>query len=551
MIKTKISDNTALPVRKFRAGYIIAAAAGILAVLGIFYFAPGGIRKIRNEVLTRLPFAIPGMPKCPDCNIILVNLDTMRADELPCYGYIRNTTPNLCAFAKNNILFSRFYTQSSFTLDSHMSIFTGLYPTTHHVLEALKDKLNPDIPTFTSLLKNNGYRTVWAGITDDVNLPLDKGMEQGFSEFHTIDGTLPGWREKYEKLLPLFLDGKPTFMFFHTYAPHSPYLPGEGPWKFTSRRAFPIVPVTQDEFHANTIPFYTYVISEFGRRLTMSATPESSERNRRIYNEMRATVAQQDLNKAEELFWTFPLYERYDLYIGWYWHLIDKGNPEMIAYVKSLYDERLYQIDSDIKALLDFVNRPEVKRKTILIILSDNGEDIMEHGDFDHGWNIYNTSTHTPFIMSAPRVVSGVFNQLIQAIDIYPTLLDLVGVPKISPVEGMSFVPLLSGYGEQFIGERYLIGQHRGDNIVSIRNSRWKLYKNNTPKKHYVELYDLMTDPLEQNNILGKHLETAGRLDRALMRILNESPKYASVSSEFPDWVDDEKRKTLINEGYF
>lgn len=551
MTKIMTSSNNALPVKRFRWDLVLAPIAGILAVLAICYFAPGNIRKIRNEILIRLPFPVPGMPKCPDCNIILVNLDTMRADELPCYGYIRNTTPNICAFAKSNILFSRFYTQSSFTLDSHMSIFTGLYPSTHHVIEALKDKLNPDIPTFTSLLRNNGYRTVWAGITYDINLPLNKGMEQGFTEFHNIDGTSPDWQEKYKELLPLLLDGKPTFMFLHSYAPHSPYIPGNGPWKFIKSRTFPDVPVTQEEFRVSSLSFYLYVLSVFEHRISVSSSLVGLERDKIIYDELRNAVFRRDFNKADELFWALTIPETYDLYIGWYWKLIDKGNPEMVTYVKSLYDERLYQIDSDMKALLDFVNRPEVKRKTILIILSDNGEDIMEHGDFDHGWNIYNTSTHTPFIMSAPRVESGVFNQLIQAVDIYPTLLDLVGVPRISPVEGMSFVPLLSGAGEQFVGQRYLIGQHRGDNIVSIRSSRWKMYKNNTPKKHYVELYDLMTDPLEQNNILGKHLDIAGRLDQALTRILNESPKYASVSSEFPDWVDDEKRKTLINEGYY
>lgn len=538
-------------LRKFRPGRLVTAVFSVIFVVGMLYAAPGSIRKLRDAVLTRLPFAVPGMPICPDCNIILVNLDTMRADEMPCYGYIRVTTPNLCAFAEKNILFSRFYSQSSFTLDSHMSIFTGLYPTTHHVLEALKDKLNPDIPSFVSVLRNNGYRTVWAGGMDDINLPLDKGIEQGFTEFHHIDGNLPGWREKYEKLLPLFLDGKPTFMFLHTYGPHSPYLPGEGPWQFTKARTFPIVPVTVDEFHPNFFAFYAYVLEDFQGRLNVSQTSESSERNRRIVREMQSAITSRDITMAQHLFWTLPMYEQYDLYIGWYWHVVDRGNPEMIAYMRSMYDERLFQIDADMKALLDFVSRPEIKRKTILIVLSDNGEDIMEHGDFDHGWNIYNTSTHAPFIMSVPRVRSGVFHELIQAVDIYPTLLALVGVPQISPIEGLSMVPILEGRGEQFVGERYLLGQHRGNQIVSIRNSRWKMYKNNSSKKHYVELYDLMTDPLEQHNVLGEHLEIAGRLDQALTRILQVSPQYASVSAEFPGWLDEEKRSKLINDGYF
>lgn len=491
---------------------------------------------LMNEILYRLPFTIPGRPICPDCNIVLISLDTMRADEMPCYGYSRDTTPNLCAFAKKNILFSRFFTQTSFTLDSHMSIFTGLFPSTHHVIEALKDSLNPDIPTLTNVLKNNGYRTIWAGITDDINLPLDKGLERGFTEFHHIDGRSPDWQAKYKELLPLLRGNKPTFMFLHTYAPHSPYLPGEGPWRFTAARTFPVVPVTQDEFHARSLPFYRYVLSQFQKRLIGIDTAESSGRNSNIVSQMETFVAKRDLKQAEELFWTFPLYEQYYLHISWYWNLIDRGNPEMISYIKNLYDERLYQVDADMKALLDFVSLPEVKRKTIVIILSDHGEEIMEHGEFEHGLNIYNTAVHAPFIMAAPRVQNGLFYELIQAIDIYPTLLHLVGIRPVAPLEGMSMVPVLEGRGEQQVGQRYLIGEHRGDSIVSIRNNRWKMYK-----KRFVEFYDLMTDPLEQNNTLGTHLDIAKKLDDALQNILRASPKYASVSAEFPNWIDEKK----------
>ena len=523
----------------------------IAVVTGITLWAPEVFRKIRNEIIYRLPFAVPGLPPCPDCNIILVNLDTMRADEMPCYGYGRDTTPNLCAFAKKNILFSRFFTQTSFTLDSHMSIFTGLYPSTHNVIEALKDSLSPDIPTLTSVLKNNGYRAVWAGITDDINLPLNKGLERGFTEFHHIDGTLPDWPAKYKELLPLFRQDKPTFMFLHTYAPHAPYLPGEGPWKFNAARTFPDIPVTQDEFHVSTIPFYRYVLSDFQKRLTGSSTQESVQRNRYIIDQLGNAVVRGNLRSAEEFFWALPLYERYNLYISWYWNLVDRGNPEMVSYIKSLYDERLSQVDADMKALLDFVSLPEIKRKTIVIILSDNGEEFMEHGEFEHAWNIYNTATHAPFIMAAPRVQNGVFYELIQAIDIYPTLLNLVGIRPTAPLEGQSMVPVLEGRGEQQVGVRYLIGEHRRDAIVSIRNDRWKMYKNNTEQKKYVELYDLMTDPLEQNNVLGKYLPIARKLDEALENILRASPKYASVSGEFPDWVDTEKQKKLKNDGYF
>ena len=65
---------------------------------------------------------------CKDCNVILISLDSLRAKSLPCYGYDKNTSPNLCEFAKKSFLFKNVYTPSSKTLDSHFSIFTGMYP---------------------------------------------------------------------------------------------------------------------------------------------------------------------------------------------------------------------------------------------------------------------------------------------------------------------------------------------------------------------------------------------------------------------------------------
>lgn len=523
----------------------------IVSVIYCIYFPPRIIRKIRNEVVYRLPFSIPGLPVCPDCNIVLVNLDTLRPSNMGCYGYVRDTMPNLCGYAKKNIFFSQFYTQTSFTLDSHMSIFTGLYPTTHHVLEALKDTLNPKIPTFPSVLQAHGYRTIWAGIINDVNLPLNKGLERGFSEIHNLNGTSPDWRDKYKNILPVLNGDKPAFIFFHSYAPHSPYLPGNGPWHFSTRK-LSWIPVSDKEYYKNTFGFYTYVLSEYQRRLQSSVTKESRERNENIVQRLSTALAAYNIDEVSAIFWSLPEYEQYDLNIGWYWKKIDPKNPEIISYMKDIYDERIYQIDQDMKDLLDFVSAPDVQRRTIVMVISDNGEDFAEHGYFDHGWNIYNTGTRAPFIIGAPKLKSDVYNELASAIDIYPTLLDLVGIQRKNiPLEGKSLVSIMSGKGEDQVGERYLISQHRGDIITSIRSTRWKMYKNNTVEHKYIELYDLMTDPNEQKNILGEHLDIARHLDDVLTHMLSISPKYASVSGMFPDWLDEEKRQTLTKEGYF
>lgn len=527
-------------------------AVGVAIGIGVLLRDSRVVRRVRNELIYRLPFRIPGIPSCPDCNIILVSLDTLRADELPCYGYMRDTAPNLCAFAKENILFLNFYSHSSFTLDSHMSIFTGLYPNTHHVLRALSDSLNPEIPTIAEILRNRGYTTIWAGITNDINLPIDRGMASGFSEIHELVPSGQDWQRGYEELLPELSGSRPVFMFLHTYAAHAPYLPGAGP-RVYDRSNFPSIPVKEEDYFSHSPSFYQYVIGEFRRRMGLVGnTLESNKRLWELSQRIEDALQAGNLSQAESVMGGLPWYESYDLYIDWYYrHSVDRTNPRMVAYLRSLYDERIRMLDQELKPLFNAIQSPEIRRKTIVMFTADHGEEFMEHGELDHDANIYNTTTHVPFILSIPKIPSGVRRELSQSVDILPTLLDLVGIRRTKPVEGISLRPLLEGGALSLPGQRHLIGQHRGDAIVSIRNDRWKMYKNNTPEARFVELYDLLTDPSERYNVLGKHLDIARQLDTVLTGILDASPKYASVSGEFPVWVDEEKRKHLIEEGYF
>jgi len=520
---------------------------GFVAIFAIWVCRETGIlpKSGAGNVLRKVLSVAP----CPDCNILLVNIDTLRAPEMPCYGYSRNTTPNLCAYAADNMRFTNFYTQTPFTLDSHMSIFTGLYPSTHHMIESLKDSLNPEIPILAEVLRHNGYRSIWAGLTDDINLPLDRGLGRGFDEFYQISGNSPTWEDEYGKLLPKLLDAQPTFMFLHTYGVHAPYLPGRGPYQFIEP-AYPQIPVTEEAFYPHSPQYYQFVLSEFRGRLASSDTPESISRNENIVTRLATALDANDLEQAREITWEFPNYENYSLYMYWYYKQVNPKDPAMVAYFKGLYDERIYQVDKQLATLFKFLNLPEVKERTIVIFLSDNGEEFLEHGYFDHGWNIYNTSVHAPFILSVPGMGNRVYHELIEAVDIFPTLLDMIGVKPEGPLEGVSFLPVLEGRGVQTHGDRYLIGQYRGDDIVSIRNNRWKMYKNYRPRQ-YVELYDLASDPLEQKNVLGDNLHIARLLDEALTRKLEAPPQYASMSGEFPGWLDAQKRDKLMFEGYF
>lgn len=523
----------------------------LVSVAVVFAFQKAGLfRRMRNTVASRVPVALPGIPTCPDCNVILVSLDVLRADDLPCYGYARDTAPNLCAFAKRNNYFTRFYSQTSFTLDNHTSMITGLYPTTHHVLAPLKDTLSADIPTLAQVLRSNGYQTLYAGLTHDMNIPLDNGLERGFSEIHDLPSGGPDWRQGYEALLPRLLEGKPTFLFLYSNAPHSPYLVGSGSRRF-SKDSFPNIPLTADEYYVNTAPFYRFALSEFRKRLAASDTPESKERNTTIVEQFQKALATYNLDETRKIFQSLYPYEQGDLYISWYWKGVDPKNPAQVGFMQSLYDEGIYSLDEDIAPLLEFVDRPEVKRKTIVIITSDHGEEFQEHGYFDHGWNVYNTETHVPFVVAAPRTQNTVYNALGQSIDVYPTILELVGIKPPTPVEGKSLTPLLVGKANAS-GDKYLVSELRGDRIQSIQDGRWKLYHYNLEaEKPWSMLFDLVSDPLEQRDVMSAYPEEAARLAQALQSILTASPKYEQVQGEFPSWIDQEKRRRLMERGYF
>src|SRR5574340_199102 len=110
---------------------------------------------------------VPTKDICAQCNILLIDIDTLRADDLPCYGYQKNTAPNLCAFAEKSVIFNDNYSTSYWTQPSIFSTITSLYPAFHRV-EKIFDRLSPEIPTLAEVLHKNGYRTVYVNAVNNI-----------------------------------------------------------------------------------------------------------------------------------------------------------------------------------------------------------------------------------------------------------------------------------------------------------------------------------------------------------------------------------------------
>ncbi|HEX3035185.1 MAG TPA: sulfatase, partial [Thermodesulfobacteriota bacterium] len=170
------------------------------------------------------PYLLSFKPERP--NVILISIDTLRADHLSCYGYSRNTSPNIDRFAKDSVLFKNTIAQAPWTLPSHMSLFTSLYPSSHGVI--LKDRrLDNKHLTIAEILQNAGYETV--AFTDDGYLSRKFGY-QGFDDFddtsYYFHGS-GGVETIYKKAVNWLRDShpKPFFLFLHTYEVHAPFDP--------------------------------------------------------------------------------------------------------------------------------------------------------------------------------------------------------------------------------------------------------------------------------------------------------------------------------------
>jgi arylsulfatase A-like enzyme len=459
-------------------------------------------------------------PACRDCNIILVSMDTLGSNHLPCYGYERNTAPNICKFAKENIHFTQSYSNAPWTLPSHFSIFTSLYPSHHGMITYSTSRsvnLNPSIPTLTEILKKEGYETLFVGYTNDAGLDLKRGLGRGFDElinYRSIDD----WKKGYEKLIENNKKGKKTFLFLHTYMVHQPYLVDDhsvnGKKRLFADKSYSKLPLSKESLHTFSQSFYDYLMSDSVRYASSKIT--SPQKIQELLDRLKKTP---DLKKAKDIFEeSLPKEDRLTYFTDHYQDLI-MNDPEAIDYAHDLYDELIFDLDANLATLFELVDKGGLGKNTIVILTSDHGEEFGEHGATTHPVDhLYNTTTSTPLIMHVPGVKNRKVDDMVQGIDVMPTTLDLLGIKTIFNIDGISLKGTI--YQEKTPPtNQFLISQGSKD---SIRDKKWKLYID-----YYVgganngyELYDLSKDPDEKKNIADKNRRIVDYLFENLNRII-------------------------------
>lgn len=454
-------------------------------------------------------------PACSRCNVVLIDIDILRADALPCYGYKRNTTPNICALAQKSQVFTDNYAQANWTLPSMMSTITSLYPFSHGVSKTYSDALNPDTPTLAAELKKIGYNTIFFGSISSSTIDDTNGGTKGYSALHGF-----GPRRWLEEVREVLNQKGPFFIHLYTGNLHMPYLV-ENESQILEQLPRP------NNFPATLKDFKPLVgKSLYQNYLDVFTSLAISERP-----DLFASMSASKIPGLVDYFWSRAIPNDPERIInnGWivkyeaYMEAITKNEPLSDPYTRLLYDSVLSVLDNDLSPLLSLINSPGFEKNTIVILYSDHGEAFGEHGINGHPESLYNEIIKTPLIVYVPGVSPQRFTVSSQNIDILPTILGLVGGTPLGGLRGESLVSLMTKGAP--IQKRPIVAQ-AGKYKFSIYNGTLKLIVNNynNPLLN-AELYNTQQDPGETTNIISFNQRAAEMLLSGLTAtILEKTP---------------------------
>ena len=407
-------------------------------------------------------------------NILLIGIDSLRADHMSCYGYYRQTTPHMDRFAEGGALFERTYSPTIPTTSGYASMLTGMDCFSTQVV-ALRHKgpLRPEVRTLSEMLKEVGYNTTCIGFTGN---PSSRGFDTylqyaGWGSWE--EGRSPKAQNLNEVAIPelerLVGQEQPFFLFLRHMDPHAPYLPPE--------------PYERMFYHGDELD---------------------------------------PANRSMEPVMAFKPF--CDFFASW----MPPGITDK-DYIIAQYDGAVAYMDASIQTILTACEVLDILDETIVIVNSDHGESLYDHECwFDHH-GLYDAVLHVPLIIRYPGKVpaGGRVGGYNQHKDLVPTLLELmeltpeeVGLSEGQRFDGRSLMPMVRGEvpsheGEFYITECTWMRKH------GWRTPHWKLIVALEPDFHFkppVELYNLVEDPGENTNLAESQPEVVSMLRERMER---------------------------------
>lgn len=473
---------------------------------------------------------------CNHCNVLLVDIDTLRADELPCYGYSRNTTPNICNFAKKSLVFKNNFSSSDWTLPSIFSTITSLYPTFHRVRTPYLDILSNNKTTLAQTLKNQGYQTAFVGF--DNNTSTLTRENNGLSSYDLITS-----KPVTEVINKLSKSNKPWFIHYYRDDLHLPYLLPNNAHPIDSLENPRNIPITRDEFN---IVFNKYLKKNYSEVFSQSVIEENSS----IFskNNQEKDLAFSDL--FYKLYNYYPNREKkliniykpiYNAYISTF----DKNNPSHQTFLRMMYDSTVYQVDKTLLPLFELLESQKIKKNTITILMSDHGESFGEYGKLGHDSNNHSVLHYTPLIVNSPKISAKVVKSTTGNIDIFPSIMEMLGLDKVPFLQGESLFSKRSDKNNRLIYSESTEG-------LILLNDEWFYFlpKNATHINQSI-LYNKKLDPQEKNNCINQYPDFTQMLYQKLRTLQSYDRFFMRLPTPSISNIDSDKIDRLKKEGYF
>ncbi|MFO8072996.1 MAG: sulfatase [Polyangia bacterium] len=448
-------------------------------------------------------------------NVLLFSIDTLRADHLGAYGYEREVSPRIDAFAEESVRFTHAISQAPSTAPAHMSIFTATTPAVHkvrnmggrHALRAV----DPAIPPLTETFAEHGYLN--AGFHGGGNVSKSFGFDRGF-DLYSQDLISYNWLDVFRDSGDLDslrhwirLAGdrnRPFFLFLHHYVCHAPYISAP---------------------QAHLRPLLE------GRRA--EGLPDG------IPDEKRWTVVD-ELEKIRSSRNKVLLMQKlFGHELKSFWKGVDLSRREHREHIVAMYDAGVRYSDHLFGEVLDLLEEEGVSGETLVVLLSDHGEEFGEHGGREHG-RLFVEHLRVPLLIRFPRgsgIEPRVVERPVRTMDVLPTVLDYLDVRIEHPVQGVSFLgtvgegagydPPLVSFGDPLGEVRLLTDAYTYTNESFGGVSSW--------------LFSRSGDPRESDNLSAENEDVVERMESRARELLE---KERAFEVELRRWSE-QKRERL------
>jgi arylsulfatase A-like enzyme len=510
-----------------RKGFIVLTVCYALFTCMISYIPP--MLAIHNPGAD-LPFTCDPSGSEPGQrpNILLLVLDTARADHLSCYGYPKPTTPNIDRMAREGVLFENAYSAAVWTLAGHASIFTGMTPSKNGA-NGENIYLDEGFITLAEVLANCGYRT--AGFCNNPWVSEFTATDQGFHHFRKM------WLKQYGQNLLL------SYGFYRLIQNLFTSVPIVGSVEATTGEVLDWMKEHEDE------PYFVFIN-------LMEPHPPLDYRAEFTDPFIPEGLSPEDLKAVNQ--------NPYTIWAG----KESMDSRDFQAY-QALYDGELRYMDFHLGKFFDELQAAGLLDSTLLIITADHGEQMGEGGYLGHHFALRDALIHVPLIVRGPNVVPlGVrVTSNVQTLDILPTLIGLLGIQDLdiwNALQGKSLLPLPAAEEERsVVAEEYralleikFVDAYKPefdvDDVYGHRSRAWIKgpYKYVAHEEGAEEIYDLSKDDQEVNNLAQQVPTVLERMRGELIRWMESFDPFEVNKENFRFQPDKSTEEQLRSLGY-